>query len=343
MVARCLVILLLNLVCLASFRSVVAQNAGGAAAAGLTACSDDATCVAAFGTGVHCAPDGYCGDAGAACSASTYCWDTCGSDGICGGVGAPCDTNDHDDYKGYKCDASNSCTGTFTQDGTNNGVCEPSGSSGSGAAAAGLVPCSTDATCTARFETGVHCAPDGYCGDAGAACSASTYCWDACGSDGICGGTGAECDTTDNDDYIGFKCAYGYTCTGTFVTDGNPTGTCTSSGPTGSQRKRRSDISDIPPGSMLEQPLCARLKETICMENGRSVCTDLRSDFMNCGACGNDCGEVEGAAVVGCVRGQCIVDICRVGWTLRGSVCIRTGATVQLQNNRIGVRTNPLL
>ncbi|KZO93531.1 hypothetical protein CALVIDRAFT_251095 [Calocera viscosa TUFC12733] len=315
MVAPHLLILLLNLVCLRSLRSVVAQNAGGAAAAGLVACSDDATCFDTYEYSVHCAPDGYCADAGATCSLTNQCYDDCGTDGICGGVGAACDTNDHDDYTGFKCNIGNTCTGTFTKDKTpNTGVCEPSGPSGSSAAAAGLVACSSDATCLAEFgsDSGVHCAPDGYCGDSGAACPTSASCADACGSDGICGGAGAICNTYNNDDYTGYKCAYGYTCTGTFVTGGNPTGTCVSWGPTGSQRKRRSDIS--PPAGMLNQPLCARLKETACMENGRSVCTDLRSDFMNCGACGNDCGEVEGAAVVACVRGKCLVGPCHSAW-----------------------------
>ncbi|KZO93530.1 hypothetical protein CALVIDRAFT_251124 [Calocera viscosa TUFC12733] len=213
-----------------------------------------------------------------------------------------------------------------------------------GAAAAGLTPCTSSAICVAHYSANTNCAPDGYCGDTGAACASTANCWDRCGSDGICGGAGAACNTDDNDDYSSFKCFSGYTCTGTFIKDGRKasmTGICVWSGPTGSQRKRRSDMP--PPGGMLGRPLCESLMETACMENGRSVCTDLRSDFMNCGGCGNDCGEVEGADVVGCVRGKCAVDTCRTGWTLRGSACIRTGAKVQLQNNRIGVRTNPLL
>ncbi|KZO93535.1 hypothetical protein CALVIDRAFT_251172 [Calocera viscosa TUFC12733] len=178
MVAPRLLILLLNLVCLASLRSVVTQNAGGAAAAGLVACSNDATCTAAFESGVHCAPDGYCADSGAACSSNAFCFDSCGSDGICGGVGALCDTDNNDDYIGYKCDAGNTCTGTFTMDGAPTGVCEPSGASTSSAAgAAGLTECSSDATCLLNFDAAVHCAPDGYCADAGAACSSNEDCW----------------------------------------------------------------------------------------------------------------------------------------------------------------------
>ncbi|KZO93534.1 hypothetical protein CALVIDRAFT_251165 [Calocera viscosa TUFC12733] len=232
MVAPRLLILLLNLVCLASLGSVVAQNAVGAAAAGLIPCSNDAACAAHYGSSaVHCAPDGYCADAGAACSGVDSCYDLCGPDGICGGVGAACDTNDQNDYQGYKCAASSRCpslfsspdaltpdppfsppdfcTGTFTKDFSATGVCEPSGPSGSSAAAAGLTACSSDATCVTAFQPGVYCAPDGYCGDTGAACSADVDCWDICGSNGVCGGAGAECDTADNDDYTGYKCAYG--------------------------------------------------------------------------------------------------------------------------------------
>ncbi|KZO93529.1 hypothetical protein CALVIDRAFT_251104 [Calocera viscosa TUFC12733] len=139
--------------------------------------------------------------------------DFCGPDGICGGVGAPCNTNNYNDYADYRCDASNYCAGTFTQDGPTTGVCEPSGPSGSSAAVAGLVACSSDATCTATIGPGVHCAPDGYCGDTGAVCSSNIVCFDACGSDGICGGAGALCDSDNNDDYTGYKCTYGCGCT----------------------------------------------------------------------------------------------------------------------------------
>ncbi|KZO93533.1 hypothetical protein CALVIDRAFT_556975 [Calocera viscosa TUFC12733] len=285
MVGPRLLILLLNLLCLASVRSVVAQNGGGPVAAGLLACSDDATCAAFYyGAKVHCAPDGYCGDAGAACSGPGSCYGFCGQDGICGGVGAQCNTNDPNDYAGYKCFESNTCTGTFTKDITLTGICEPSGPSGSSAAAAGLTACSSDATCVTAFQAGVYCAPDGYCGDTGAACSADVDCW------------------------------------GTFVKDSPQRGVCASLGPTGSQRKRRSDLP--PSWGVPDDAHCARLSETACRENGRSVCTDLKSDFMNCGACGNDCGEIEGAAVIGCIRGQCVV---------------------VLKVNRIGERTRKLV
>ncbi|KZO93538.1 hypothetical protein CALVIDRAFT_251245 [Calocera viscosa TUFC12733] len=199
-----------------------------------------------------------------------------------------------------------------------------------GAAGAGLFPCSGDAICSLGLGLGVKCAPDGYCGDAGAACTADLYCYDYCGSNGICGGVGAYCNTNDHDDYQDYKCNIGNNCVN---------GVCQAAG--ASQRKRRSDLQ--PKSTMPDQSLCAGLMETACMENGRSVCTDLKSDFMNCGACGNDCGDVHGVADVGCVRGTCAVEGCRAGWTLQGSACIGTGAKAQLQNNRIGGRSTNLL
>ncbi|KZT52416.1 hypothetical protein CALCODRAFT_91285 [Calocera cornea HHB12733] len=161
------------------------------------------------------------------------------------------------------------------------------------AAAAGLSACANDGDCASDLP---FCAPDGFCGDAGAACTTNSQCFDSCGTDGTCGGLNAVCTTTSPSDYAGVKCdSTGFTCdTGT--------GTCAAAGPGPSQRRRRSD-------AWWAAQACSASEETACIENGRPECTDLRRDFRNCGACFNDCGDVDGAAIVGCVQGACVVEL----------------------------------
>ena len=60
---------------------------------------------------------------------------------------------------------------------------------------------------------------------------------------------------------------------------------------------------------------CCPTSATCC--NG--TCTDLNSDFYNCGACGYVC-----PAGTECVNGSCVVSPCPPGYTLCGGVCVDT-------------------
>ncbi|KZT52409.1 hypothetical protein CALCODRAFT_502351 [Calocera cornea HHB12733] len=67
--------------------------------------------------------------------------------------------------------------------------------------------------------------------------------------------------------------------------------------------------------------------DTLCVRNGRAECVDVTVDFGNCGACGFDCGETEGADTVECVEGRCVVSSCRRGWMQVGDECLKQDAS----------------
>ncbi|KZT52422.1 hypothetical protein CALCODRAFT_502368 [Calocera cornea HHB12733] len=156
------------------------------------------------------------------------------------------------------------------------------------------------------------CAPDLFCGDNGAICTSDSQCYDNCGSDGICGGPGASCSSTS-------PFSHGQapiTCNTPASTCNTSAGVCVLSASGGTRRRSEEQLPFGPTD-------CRRQSDKLCVSNGRAECIDVTSDFGNCGDCGFDCGETEGADTVECVEGICMVAQCRMGWTQIGNECLR--------------------
>ncbi|KZO93547.1 hypothetical protein CALVIDRAFT_251399 [Calocera viscosa TUFC12733] len=165
------------------------------------------------------------------------------------------------------------------------------------------------------------CAPDLYCGDDGAICTSDDNCYDYCGTDGTCGGNGAVC--TSN---VAFAHGQGQiACFTPAFTCSPTTYTCIPASSPGMRRRDR-EQANLPLGPTA----CGRPTHALCVHDGRSECVDVTSDFENCGACGRDCGETEGANTVDCVLGNCMVASCRRGWAQTGNACVPVSHMVPL-------------
>ncbi|KZO93546.1 hypothetical protein CALVIDRAFT_251366 [Calocera viscosa TUFC12733] len=157
------------------------------------------------------------------------------------------------------------------------------------------------------------CAPDLYCGDNGATCTSDDSCYDYCGTDGTCGGNGAACNSNE-----AFAHGQGdITCFTPAFTCNYANNACIPASSQGMRRRDRQQA-NLPLGPTA----CGRRTDALCVRDGRSECIDVTSDFENCGACGGNCGETEGADTVDCVLGTCIVASCRRGWTQSGNACV---------------------
>ncbi|KAL8278024.1 hypothetical protein RQP46_009656 [Phenoliferia psychrophenolica] len=152
------------------------------------------------------------------------------------------------------------------------------------------------------------CAPNLFCADNGAQCTATTQCFNDCGN-GICGGVGSVCNTQDP-----FRHAQNpilqhteFIC---FMED------------------EPSQIADplIAPRSVFELPStflknqCMNKGQEACpLQGGGYECVDTGSSLETCGACSlmagaRDCSQISNVNVVECVQGGCKISSCMAGF-----------------------------
>ncbi|KAG8902046.1 Dihydroxyacetone synthase [Tulasnella sp. 408] len=100
------------------------------------------------------------------------------------------------------------------------------------------------------------------------------------------------------------------------------------------------------PGGPVGSPVASKKRNTLCPSGftscprltgtGGSDCVDTESDAESCGGCvgadgegaGTDCTAAEGVSATRCVKGSCVVDSCRKGFTksIDGTSCVLSGS-----------------